>query len=174
MESKTPHYNFAEAMRCLTDTCFDSKRQGNSSPQSCSLWAFKKQVQHRSAHGKRLTSRMNPLSLQIHIKTLWTLHESGRDCISCNKVIWFAMILRQRCYGRATCGQSGEERPHSLDRHLCYTQPAAFLLSYFSIYFKFCVFILLYSNQTTMYFSYSVKIKHFFWHSFKLTLFQMY
>lgn len=62
----------------LTDTRSDSKRQGIIYHSSSDIfWALDKQVHHRDPRGKSLTSRTNPLSLPIHIKTLWIAQEDS-------------------------------------------------------------------------------------------------
>lgn len=110
----------------LTDTYSESKRQGIIYHSSSDIfWALDKQVHHRDPHGKSLMSRTNPLSLPIHIKTLWIA--GGQWWIyHVKKVIWHTvMVLCQKSYRGVMCGQSGEVRPHSVGSHVCCTQPDA-------------------------------------------------
>lgn len=67
----------------LTDTRSDSKRQGIVYHSSSDIfWALDKQVHRRDSHGKSLTSRTNPLSLPIHIKTLRIAQEDSGGYIT--------------------------------------------------------------------------------------------
>lgn len=99
----------------LTDTHSDSKRQGIIHLGGSHIfWTLKKQVHSHDPREQRLMSTTNLLSFPIHIKTLWfTVVDVSRV-----KVMWHAaMVLLQKNYRGATCGQSGEAWPqcwHSL------------------------------------------------------------
>lgn len=72
-----------EMSQPLTDTLSYSKRQGIVYHSSCDIfWALHKQVHHRDLHGKSLMSVTNPLSLAIHIKTLWIAQEDSGGYIT--------------------------------------------------------------------------------------------
>lgn len=72
-----------EMSETLTDTCSDSKRQGIIYHSSSDIfWALHKQVRYRDRHGKSLSSVTNPLSIQIHIKTLWIVQDDSGGYIT--------------------------------------------------------------------------------------------